>query len=132
MENRNGVLLIIILSVVILLSWGLTKNFNEQKQPVEVKLYVCKEDSLQRVIDSLESERTIERSTFDSIEKTHKDIILNYEFGLDFIKQNHREAYKDFIRYSMMREEFDRSLEDEFKARVKNEWKHIGRKSDFK
>jgi hypothetical protein len=132
MENRNGVLLIIILSVVILLSWGLTKNFNEQKQPVEVKLYVCKEDSLQRVIDSLESERKIERSTFDSIEKTHKDIILNYEFGLDFIKQNHREAYKDFIRYSMMREEFDRSLEDEFKARVKNEWKHIGRKSDFK
>lgn len=132
MENKNNILLPLLITVVIFLAWGLTKNFNESKQPVEVKLHVCKEDSLQRVIDLVEGERKIERSTFDSIEKTHKDIILNYEFGLDFIKQNHREAYKDFIRYSMMREEFDRSVEDEFNARVKNEWNNVGRKSDFK
>ena len=132
MENKNKILMILLIIIVILLSWGLTKNYNESKQLVEVKLHVCKEDSLQRVIDLVEGERKIERYTFDSIEKTHKDIILNYEFGLDFIKQNHREAYKDFIRYSMMREEFDRSVEDEFNARVKNEWNNVGRKSNFK
>jgi hypothetical protein len=131
MENKNGTLLILLIVIVILLSWGLTKNYNEQKQPVEVKLYECKEDSLQNVIDSLVSERSIERSEFDSLEKKREGIIRDYEFGLDFIKENHKAAYKDFVRYSMLREEYDRTVEDEFRARVRESWKHVGRKSDY-
>lgn len=130
MENRNNILMVSLITVVILLSWGLTKNFNESKQPVEVKLYVCKEDSLQSVINELVEQRRVERNQFDLSEKKSDSIIRDYEFGLDFIKQNHREAYKDFVRYSMLREEYDRAIEEEFNARVRNEQKRIGRKID--
>lgn len=130
MENRNNILMVSLITVVILLSWGLTKNFNESKQPVEVKLYVCKEDSLQSVINELVEQRRVERNQFDLLEKKSDSIIRDYEFGLDFIKQNHREAYKDFVRYSMLREEYDRAIEEEFNARVRNEQKRIGRKID--
>ena len=79
MEKRNNILMILSITVVILLSWGLTKNFNESKQPVEVKLYVCKEDSLRKVIDSLNTEIKVLNDGFDSKERRYENIIYELE-----------------------------------------------------
>jgi hypothetical protein len=77
-----------------------------------------KRDSLQNVIDSLQTELTMLEDGFDSKEHRYEDIIFEYELGLSYLKDYHPIAYKDFHRIIGMRERYSSRLEKENKKRL--------------
>ena len=60
-----------LIAVVVLLSWGLTKNFNEHNASI-VETKTCKEDSLKTIIESLKHELEAQDNGFDSKEKRYE------------------------------------------------------------
>ena len=118
MENRNNILLVILIGVVLLLSWGLTKNFNEHQPPSEIKS--CKEDSLQSVINQLTIEKENEEDGWDNKEKRYEQILFEYEFGLNHLKDYHPTAYKEFHRIIGYKENYSHEVERENIKRLKN------------
>jgi len=117
MENRNNVLMISLIAVVVLLSWGLTKNFNEHNASI-VETKTCKEDSLKSIIESLKHELEAQDNGFDSKEKRYENILFEYEFGLEHLKNYHPEAYKEFHRIVGYKENYSRETERENKKRL--------------
>jgi hypothetical protein len=117
MENRNNVLIISLIAVVVLLSWGLTKNFNEHNASI-VETKTCKEDSLKTIIESLKHELEAQDNGFDSKEKRYENILFEYEFGLEHLKNYHPEAYKEFHRIVGYKENYSRETERENKKRL--------------
>jgi hypothetical protein len=111
MENRNNLLFITLIAVIILLSWGLTKDFNERNAPVSTSIHVCKEDSLKKTIDSLSAYITLMEDGFDFKERRYEEILFEYEFGIDHLKNYHPEAYKDFHRIIAHKERFSKQVE---------------------
>jgi hypothetical protein len=79
----------------------------------------CKSDSLQSVIDSLNSEFSIEREGWENKEKRYENIIFHYQYGLGYIKDYDPATYKKIIRIAMLREDFSYKVEDEFKEQVR-------------
>lgn len=127
MENKNNILIIILLAVVILLSWGLTKDFNERNAPLAHNGTICKQDSLQIVIDSLKNEyeslveeKTMLEDGFDFKERRYEEILFEYEYGIDHLKNYHPEAYKDFHRIIAHKEKYTKRDERENKERLLN------------
>jgi hypothetical protein len=125
MENRNNLLIILLLAIVILLSWGLTKDFNDRKAPLANN--VCKQDSLQIIIDSLKNEyeslveeKTMLEDGFDFKERRYEEILFEYEYGIDYLKNYHYNAYKDFHRIIAHKERYSKQDERENKQRLLN------------
>ncbi len=123
MENRNNILMISFIAIAVLLSWGLTKDFNERTAPLASN--VCKEDSLQIVVDSLKNEIenrneeiTILNDGFDFKERRYEEILFEYEYGIDHLKNYHPKAYEDFHRIIANKEYFSRKTEKENKQRL--------------
>lgn len=123
MENKNNILIIILLAVVILLSWGLTKDFNERQAPSADK--VCKQDSLQIVIDSLKNEyeslveeKTMLEDGFDFKERRYEQILFEYEYGIDHLKTLYPDAYKEFHRIIAHKEQYSKQDERDNKKRL--------------
>jgi hypothetical protein len=119
MENRNNALLMILVVIVILLSWGLTKNFNEHNAPI-VETSSCKEDSLQNVINELIVDKEHDEDGWDNKEKRYEQTLFEYEFGLDHLKHHHPDAYKEFHRIIGYKENYSHEVERENKKRLKN------------
>ena len=77
MKNTNNILMITLVAVIILLSWGLSNN---QKTEIQfIAPNVCKEDSLRKVIDSLNTEIKVLNDGFDSKERRYENIIYELE-----------------------------------------------------
>ena len=113
MENRNNVLLILLVCIVVLLSVGLTKNFNEYEVPLASSTTTCEEDSLMKVITNLQIELENQEDGWDNKEKRYEDILFEYEYGLDHLKHYHLKAYKDFHRILSHREYYSHEIERE-------------------
>ena len=79
----------------------------------------CKEDSLQMVINELQSEIEIDEDGWDDKEKRYEQIIFEYQYGLDHLKYYHPEAYKEFHRIIGYKQEYSRETERENKKRLK-------------
>ena len=79
---------------------------------------VLKVDSLENVVDSLQTEIQFNEDAFDSREGRYEDIISEFELGLSYLKDYHPTAYKDFHRIIGMKERYSRQLERENKARL--------------
>ena len=116
MENKNSTLLIMLIAIVILLSWGLTKNYNEHTAPLASN--TCKQDSLQIVIDSLKNEyeslveeKTMLEDGFDFKERRYEEILFEYEYGIEHLRENYPPAYKEFHRIIAHRERFSKEIE---------------------
>lgn len=123
MENRNNILLPLLVIVVIFLAWGLTKNFNEQNQVVMSQTHICKEDSLQSVINNLQSELQMEEDGWDKKESRYEDVLFEYEYGVSHLKHSHPEAYREFHRIIGFKETYSRETEKENKKRINiNKW----------
>ena len=75
-------------------------------------------DSLNSVIDSLQTEIFVLEDGFDFKEHRYEDIIFEYELGMSYLKDYHPKAYKDFHRIIGMRERFSSELERENKKRI--------------
>lgn len=121
MENRNNLLVIILLALVIIISWGLTRNFNENTAPTPTSQlpHICKEDSLQHVIDSLQINITSLEDGFDFKEQRYEDILFEYEYGIDRLKETHPSAYKEFHRIISYRERYSKKDERDNLKRLK-------------
>ena len=118
MENKNNILILILITVVIFLSWSLTKNFNEQNQINTSETHICKEDSLQQEINRLQAEIKSDEDGWDSKEKRYEDILFEYEYGMEHLKQSHPNAYREFHRIIGYKERYDRETERENKKRL--------------
>ena len=55
---------------------------------------------------------------FDNKEKKYKEILFEYELGIDRIKNYHPKAYEDFHRILAYREDYSREAEIENKKRL--------------
>jgi hypothetical protein len=119
MENRNNVLVIPLLAIIILLSWGLINNYNQFNVPL-VEMSSCKEDSLRRVISDLQIEIENEEDGWDKKEKRYEQTLFEYEMGLEHLKHYHLTAYKEFHRIIGYKENYSHEVERENKKRLKN------------
>ena len=98
--------------------WAFIRT-NENKNP-KLIIIECKADSLQNVVDSLSVELQSQAQRFDNKEKNYKEILFEYELGIDRIKNYHPRAYEDFHRILAYREDYSREAEIENKKRLKN------------
>jgi hypothetical protein len=80
-------------------------------QQIVSNQHVCKEDSLRNVIKQMEVDLTTMENGWAFKEKTYEQILFEYEYGLDHLKNYHYRAYKDFHRILAHKEYF--SVEDE-------------------
>jgi hypothetical protein len=118
MENRNNLLMVLLIAIAILLSWGLTNDFIQRSIPIENGTHVCKEDSLRNVIQSLQIDITTLEDGFDFKERRYEEILFEYEYGLDHLKNYQPEAYKDFHRIIANKERFSRQTERDNKQKL--------------
>jgi hypothetical protein len=118
MENRNNLLMVLLIAIAILLSWGLTNDFIQRSAPIENGTHVCKEDSLRNVIQSLQIDITMLEDGFDFKERRYEEILFEYEYGLDHLKNYQPEAYKDFHRIIANKERFSRQTERDNKQKL--------------
>lgn len=77
MKKTNNILMITLVVVIILLSWGLSNNYKTEIQVTSPN--VCKEDSLRNVIDSLNAELEILNDGFHYKEQRYEEIIYEFE-----------------------------------------------------
>jgi hypothetical protein len=81
-----------------------------------------KRDSLNKVIDSLQTEIIFLEDGFDLKEHRYEDVIFEYELGLSYLKDYHPKAYKDFHRIIGMKERYSAELNRENSKRL-NQYK---------
>ena len=110
----------LLISVIIIV--GFTMIYNKENVTKAEDSYLIslqKRDSLENVIDSLQTEMQLNEVEFDSKEQRYEDIISEYEIGLSYLKDYHLSAYKDFHRIVGMRERYSKQLDRENKQRLK-------------
>lgn len=86
--------------------------FNDKPTPV-VTNTICKEDSLQNVINELQMDLKMQSDGFDSKERRYEDILFEYEYGIDHLKNYQPQAYREFHRIISHKENFTRQDEQE-------------------
>jgi hypothetical protein len=118
MENRNNLLMVLLIAIAILLSWGLTNDFIQRSAPIENGTHVCKEDSLRNVIQSLQIDITTLEDGWDSRETRYEQIIFELNYGIDHLKNYQPEAYKEFHRILSHKEYYSHQDERENKKRL--------------
>ena len=110
---------------ILLLAIGLSVNHSKENITKAEESYLESlqtRDSLQNVIDSLQTSITILENGFDSKEQRYEDVIFEYELGLSYLKDYHPHAYKDFHRIIGMRERYTTELNRENTKRL-NQYK---------
>jgi hypothetical protein len=115
--------LILLVSIVIL-AIGLSNNYEKpvvamSKENYEIKNYTI--DSLNKVIDSLQTEIFTLEDGFDYKEHRYEDVLFEYELGLSYLKDYHPKAYKDFHRLIAHKERFSHQIERENSKRLNAE-----------
>ena len=86
--------------------------FNDKPAPV-VTTIICKEDSLQNVINELQMEKKLLSDGFDSKEKRYSEILFEYEYGVDHLKNYQPHAYREFHRILSHKEIYNRQDEQD-------------------
>ena len=119
MENRDTSILafgaiISLFGVLVSLMY-----FNDKPIPV-VTTTICKEDSLQNIINELQMDLKLQSDGFDSKEKRYDEIIFEYQWGVDYLKYYHTQAYRDFHRMLSHKEIFNRQDEQDNIKRLEN------------
>ena len=112
-----------LIALIVIIAYGLSRDkSNPSVAIVNSKDYKFKPysiDSLNNVIDSLQTEIFMLEDGFDSKEHRYEDIINEYQLGLSYLKDYHPDAYKDFHRIIGMKENYSRELERENGKRLK-------------
>jgi hypothetical protein len=102
----------------ILFRFVLFPNTTHSNTITSEPIQISQIDSLQNVIDSLQAELESQAERTDSKEKKYKEILFEYELGIDRIKNYHPRAYEDFHRILAYREDYSREAEIENKKRL--------------
>jgi hypothetical protein len=112
MENKKdflirvfgGVIIIVLLTII-----AIRQPHDMIPQPIET----CKQDSLQNVINELQMDLKMQSDGFDSKERRYEDVIFEYEYGIDHLKNYQPQAYREFHRILSHKENFNRQDEQE-------------------
>ncbi len=109
MENKDTTIRLVIgtIIVMVLLTLALNKPNTIAPQPIKE---ICKQDSLQNVIDELQTELETQEKGFSNKEQRYEDILFEYEYGIERLKETHPSAYKEFHRIIAFKERY--SVED--------------------
>lgn len=92
---------------------GLSINHGKEnisKAEVSYLKLLQKQDSLQNVINNLHSELEMQEKGFSDKEQRYEDILFEYEYGVERLKETHPSAYKEFHRIIAFKERY--SIED--------------------
>ena len=122
MENRKDLTIRIAIAIIvsmILIIISLRKPDSLVTPPINE----CKEDSLKVVINQFELDMKNDEDGWDNKEERYENIIFEYEYGLDRLKQTHPDAYREFHRIVGYKERFSREIERDNIKRLKiNKW----------
>ena len=118
MENNNGGVLVIGLMIGALIGVFVSLTyFNDKTIPV-VTTTICKEDSLQNVINELQMDLKMQSDGFDSKEKRYSEILFEYEYGINHLKIYQPQSYREFHRILSHKEIFNRQDEQDNIKRI--------------
>ena len=120
MENKNGGVLIIGIIIGSIIGTFVSSIHIDSSVPI-VTTTICKEDSLQDVINQLKIEHENEEDGWDDKEKRYEQVLFEYEIGLDHLKHYHTNAYKEFHRIVGYKENYSHDTERENKKRLQVE-----------
>ena len=112
MENKDTSLLMFGAIISLFGLFVSVVYFNDKPTPV-MTTTICKEDSLQNVINELQMDLKMQSDGFDSKEKRFDEIIFEYEFGVEHLKNYQPHAYREFHRILSHKEIFSRQDEQE-------------------
>ncbi len=112
MENKDTSVLIFGAVVSLLGVFVSLMYFNDKPTPV-LTTNICKEDSLQNVINELQMDLKMQSDGFDSKEKRYSEILFEYEYGINYLKDYQPQAYREFHRILSHKENFTRQDEQE-------------------
>jgi hypothetical protein len=119
MVNRKDLLIRVFCGVVIivLLTIIAIRKPHNMIPPV---IQTCKEDSLISKINDLQIELENEQDGWDDKEKRYEQILFEYEFGLEHLKNYHTDSYREFHRIIGYKERFSVDVERENKKRLQH------------
>ena len=112
MDNKDRSILIMG-AIVSLFGVLVSLMYFNDKPNVVITTNICKEDSLQNVINELQMDLKMQSDGFDSKEKRFDEIIFEYEFGVEHLKNYQPHAYREFHRILSHKEIFSRQDEQE-------------------
>ena len=112
MENKDTSILIFGAIISLFGVFFSLMYFNDKPTPV-VTTIICKEDSLQNVINELQMDLKMQSDGFDSKEKRYSEILFEYEYGIDHLKNYQPHAYREFHRILSHKEIYNRQDEQE-------------------
>jgi hypothetical protein len=108
-----------ILIFMIIMGWMIFMIYDKPEIVYDTVKTDCKQDSLQTVINQLQSDMAVMENGWDNKEKRYEDILFEYQFGLDHLKDYHPKAYEEFHRIIGFKERFSRETEKENIERLK-------------
>ena len=107
---KVGIGLLLLIGIIAIgLSMNHTKE-NITKAEVSYLELLHKQDSLQSVINDLQSELEMQEKGFSDKEERYENILFEYEYGVERLKETHPSAYKEFHRIIAFKERY--SIED--------------------
>ena len=86
--------------------------FNDKPASV-VTTNICKEDSLINLVNELRMDLKMQSDGFDYKEKRYSEILFEYEYGVDHLKNYQPQAYREFHRILSHKEYFSRQDEQD-------------------
>jgi hypothetical protein len=86
--------------------------FNDKPTSV-VTTNICKEDSLINLVNELRMDLKMQSDGFDYKEKRYSEILFEYEYGVDHLKNYQPQAYREFHRILSHKEYFSRQDEQD-------------------
>jgi hypothetical protein len=86
--------------------------FNDKPTPV-VTTNICKEDSLINLVNELQMDLKTQSDGFDFKERRYSEILFEYEYGVDHLKNYQPHAYREFHRILSHKEYFNRQDEQD-------------------
>lgn len=126
--KTTNILAVIVVLVIVGMAYGLSRNNTTEKTVLNLSLQdyedeKAKVDSLNKVVDSLQTELFMQEDDFDFKEHRYEDVIFEYELGISYLKDYHPKAYKDFHRIIGMKERYSEELNRENGKRL-NQYKN--------
>jgi hypothetical protein len=115
--NFTKTISVVLAIAVIGIAYGLSINESEKpivamsKENYEIQTRTI--DSLNKVVDSLQTEIFTLEDGFDFKEHRYEDVLFEYELGISYLKDYHPKAYKDFHRIIGHKERYSHELERE-------------------
>jgi hypothetical protein len=112
MENKDTSVLIFGAIVSLFGVFISLMYFNDRPTPV-MTTNICKEDSLINLVNELRMDLKMQSDGFDYKEKRYSEILFEYEYGVDHLKNYQPQAYREFHRILSHKEIFNRQDEQD-------------------